>query len=68
MAKLIDSIDAILVFQTIAEYTSLVHIEILFRLGVFNSAVNPAIYAIWYKHFRKSATELLSKKLIMSRK
>jgi len=47
--------------QTIAEYTSLVHIEILFRIGVFNSAVNPAIYAIWYRHFRLSAVELLSK-------
>jgi hypothetical protein len=25
---------------------------IYYRFGVFNSAVNPLLYALWYRHFR----------------
>ena len=27
--------------------------ELLYRVAVVNCAVNPVIYAIWYKHFRE---------------
>jgi len=47
--------------QTVAEYKSSVFMEIFYRLEVLNSALNPLIYAVWYKHFRKSSIDLFAK-------
>ena len=47
-------------FQTLAELRYSLWTEIFYRLGVLNSAVNPLIYALWYKHFRSGVSTILS--------
>jgi len=47
--------------QTVAEFKSTIFIEIFYRLEVLNSALNPLIYAVWYKHFRRSSIDLFAK-------
>ena len=32
---------------------------IYYRVGIFNSAVNPLLYALWYRHFREGVLRLL---------
>jgi hypothetical protein len=40
---------------------------IYYRLGVFNSAVNPLLYALWYSHFRQGVARLLAQALAQGR-
>jgi hypothetical protein len=37
---------------------------IYYRVGVFNSAVNPLLYALWYRYFREGVIKLLTKNLL----
>jgi hypothetical protein len=38
--------------KAMAEMHTMALKMIYYRFGVFNSAVNPLLYALWYRHFR----------------
>ena len=47
--------------QAMVEMNTMALKMVYYRIGVFNAAVNPLLYALWYRHFREGVGRLITR-------
>ncbi|XP_023341876.1 uncharacterized protein LOC111711702 [Eurytemora carolleeae] len=55
------------IHQAMDELHALARTVIFYRIGIFNSVVNPVLYSIWFRQFREGVSRLFSSPRLISR-